>query len=984
MRGLSEESPTDPWAWLHDLDEDARPDYSSFHVVAGVLPERGEPYTTRCLQALATSSVPVDEIRTDLPPDAAGDWFWVLPDDVEPAPGTLAALLDRVLRQPDAAVVGALLIEPRRRGAGTLVSNWAQTISASGRLRPLTEPGELYQGQLDAVAALGVPAQGMLVRGDAWRFLGGLNELLPRSHRGLDFGWRANLAGYRVVAEPRAQLVDHSGYGDPADERAAGLALVSAHSRPARRWLTFLRLVLVTLLTAAGFLLGKDPGRAGEELRGLGRWLSGRRLRHSVRDSLASLPVTPASRRATSALRPGRWSGLRRAAEQVAARLTDWVRTFTGRGAAVSLDEMTGDDFASTGTTRHRLPLVVVGLVALLVGALVAARQAYGEGLLTAAQLLAAPDDWTGLVAGYLEPVPGATGAAGAPWAALAGVFSLATLGRPDWLVSAAFLLAVPLAWLMAFRLLRQLVADRRLAAIGALAYALAPALLGALNAGAFGLALLAVLLPILGYSCWRWQAEGDWSWRRAGAVAFWLLLACALAPSLWAAALVAAVLTSLGAGRRVAWLQWAVVLATPALLLVGPWGGAVLRHPGRLLTGIEPGLAPVAAPEAWSVLVGHTLGESGPPLWLSITFFCVCWVAALAAAARRPEQAGRALACAGLVALVAIGLTRLVVEVPPAAWARPQALEWQLALVAALVLAACAGLDGVLVELQGRELGLRHLLSLALAAVAALAMLLAAGWWVLAGQVGTVRTPVGDVPAFVRNAQLSETPGRTLAMAARGDGVRWALLEGDFARLGDTERGTAFAGDPAANQLAASVVARLAGGNADDQLVPDLVRLGVAHVTLEGGAAEQRMAINNVPGLELGTGDANLFVWPVPGSAVAVVEATTGERTPVGDGVTIATGAGDRTLRLAQPADRRWLVRVGGATLAQVPGDGPGTSFALGAASGRLQIALEPEAGWWAWVQLAGLGLLALMAAPSVRRREEASAPRRVAGGAG
>ena len=42
------------------------------------------------------------------------------------------------------------------------------------------------------------------------------------------------------------------------------------------RWLTSLRLVLVTLLTAFGFLLGKDPERAGEELRGLGRWLGGR------------------------------------------------------------------------------------------------------------------------------------------------------------------------------------------------------------------------------------------------------------------------------------------------------------------------------------------------------------------------------------------------------------------------------------------------------------------------------------------------------------------------------------------------------------------------------------------------------------------------------------------------------------------------------------------------------------------------------------
>ncbi len=145
-----------------------------------------------------------------------------------PRPSTLSALLDRVRAEPDAAVVGALLIEPRRRGAGTMVSNWAQTISGGGRLRPLTDPGELYQGQLESVRALGVPAAGMLVRGDAWRFLGGFNTELPRSHWGLDLGWRANLAGYKVVADPRAQLIDNSAEDDPVAVRAAGLALVAA------------------------------------------------------------------------------------------------------------------------------------------------------------------------------------------------------------------------------------------------------------------------------------------------------------------------------------------------------------------------------------------------------------------------------------------------------------------------------------------------------------------------------------------------------------------------------------------------------------------------------------------------------------------------------------------------------------------------------------------------------------------------------------
>ena len=976
------EDSEDPWAWLHAADPERPLDLGAFRVVAAVLPEQGEPATSRCRDAVADSDAWVEEIRDSLPAEADGDWFWVLPDDAEPTQGALTALLERVRRDPEVAIVGPLLVEPRRRGAGTLVSDWAQTISANGRLRPLTEPGELYQGQLEATPALGVPVAGMLVRGDAWRFLGGLNPELPRSHAGLDLGWRANLAGYRVVAEPGAHVVDHARGDDPAADRAAGLALVSGHAAAPLRWLTVLRLVLVCLLAALGYLLGKDPGRAADELRGLWRWLTGGRLRRSVVDGLAALPVTPAARTATAALRPRRWSGVRRIAELAAARLVEWAGTFTGRGAAVSLDEMTGDDFADTTAARHRLPLAAAGVLGLGVAALAAGRTAFGTGSLTAAQLLAAPPAWTDLMASYLEPVPGAAAVAGAPWVGLAGLFALAAGGRPEWLVTGTLVLAVPLAWLLAFRLLRQVVSDRRLAGLGALGYALTPALVGGLNAGAFGLAATAVLLPILGYSARHWLAGRDWSWRRAGAVAFWLLLASALVPLLWPVALVAALLTAVPARSVRAWAQWGLVVAAPLLLVVGPWGGTLLRYPGRLLTGIEPQLAPTAAPDPWTVLVGHTLAAA-PPLWISVAFFAILWLAAVVGAARRPGVAGRALAGAGVAAVAAIALTRVVVLVPPGAWARPQALEWQLIVVAALVLAACVCLDGFDTELQGRDLGVRHLASLGLALACVLSLLLAAGWWVLAGQVGPARGPVGAVPAFVRNAQVSATPGRTLALVAGSDQVRWALLEGDFARLGDGERGTAFGGDVAAKQLAASVAARLVGDSADDQLLPDLVALGVSHVVLTGGDNVQRLAINNVPGLGLGTGDATQVVWPVPDAGVAVVEGADG-RTAVGPGATLPAGGADRVLRLAEPADQRWDVTLAGARLEVADGGGPGARFAVGGRGGTLDYSLDPGPLWWAWLQLAGLVLLGILAAPSVRRRDEvAGAPRRIAGGA-
>jgi hypothetical protein len=966
----------DPWAWLHEIDDEEMPDLSGFRVVAGMLPADGD--SNRCARAIESQGAAVEAIFTELSADQPGDWIWVVPDDTEPEPNALSALLNRVLAKRDTSVLGCLLIEPRRRGAGKLVSDWAQTISTNGRARTLTEFGELYQGQLSAVDALGVPAAGMLVRGDVWRFLGGFNADLPRSHWGLDLGWRANLMGYRVVAEPEAQLTNYSGFGDPAIDRAAGLALTVANTPRPWRWLVSVRLALVTVAVSFGYLLGKDLTRSGEEIRGVWRWIRNGELRRALNRQLESLPVNPENRARTKALRPALGSGIRRSAALTAARLGGWLETFSGRGDAASLDEMIGDDFADVGDKHAKVPLVASVASVLALGALVASRNSYETGLLSASQLMPSPESWTTLVDSYLSPVAGSA-AAGAPWAALLGLSSLITLGHPDWLVTAVVMLAVPLSWLLTFRLLRMLVAGRYLAAAGALAYALTPALIGGLNSGSLGLAATTVLLPVLGYSARTWLREDRWSWRAAGSVAFWLLLVCALVPLFWVLALVAGLVFGLRAKAVKVWAQIAVVLTMPLLALVGGWGASILRYPGRLLTGAEPILAPTEVTAPWLLFFGHPL-ESGAPVWLAICFFGALWIAALAGAWRRPGRALAALAVGAGAMVIAITLTRLAVQVPPGVWTRPQALEWLVLVSAALLFSALAGLDGVVVDLSGKALGIRHLGVLALTLVASISLLVATGWWISAGQTGLHRGPAGAVPAFVYEAQVSATPGRTLALVASEGKVSWALVEADFFRLGDSERGFAFGGDLEARALAASVVTRLVGDSADDQILPDLVRLGVSYVTLAGGEASQRISINNTPGLGSGTGTDEQFVWPVPASAVAVV--VDGQtRTTTGNGAQIAAGAPGRVLRLALPNDPGWVVEVGGQRLNQRPADAPGIGYDLGSASGTLRYHLQSGGPWWAWIQLAALLVLAVLAAPSVRRRTPAE-PRRIAGG--
>jgi hypothetical protein len=956
----------DPWAWLHEQSARERAPWADVVVTAYLT--AAEPEARATVRALVEAcEVEPDEVRDGPPPaDAPDEWLWLLPGGAAPAPDALRQLLTALHRQPDLDVVGPLLVAPRRRGPGTVISQFGQTITAAGRLRPLVEPGELYQGQLEGSYALGVDTLGMLVRGEVWRELDGLDAHLPDSFQGIEFGWRAVLAGHLVAVEPAAQLIDRRPASDEADARAAGLALVVAHTRRGWRWLRSLGLALGAVFAWLGFLLGKDPLRAGEEWRGLLHWLGNRPLRRSVRLRAAAVPGTPRTRARVRGLRPTFGDALHRAREAVVDRFSGWLDTFAGRSDGAGLDELTGDDFAARGRPEPRLSALVTGLVGTLVLAGIAARQLYGTGSLQGRLLLAAPAGWLDLLHSYLDVVPGSAGLSGAPWAGLAGLASFVTGGQPEWLVGLIVIGSAPLAWLFAFRLLRQLVSSPALAGVAAFCYALAPALVGVLNLGSFGAVAWTVLLPVAGYSLREWLRVG--SWRSASTVALWALLGSALVPLAWAVVVVGCLVLAVSRRSLAAAGQGLLVAAAPALLLAGPWTATLLAYPGRLLTGTEPSLATTAEASPWQVLLARSAAGGTPPLWLSAVVVGAFWLVALAAALRRPGRAGAALVAAALLGAGVVWLTRLVLWVPPGEWARPLGLEWLVGMLGALVLAGAIGLDGAAAELRDSSLGLRHAGTLALAGVVAVAVALGGGWWVLAGQTGLHRAAVGELPPFVHNLQTSATPGRTLAIAVRESKVTWSLLQDDYPRLGQVERGLVLSGDPAATTLATSVVGRLMSGSADDDLLGDLRALGVSALWLSGGDPAQQTAISNTPGLELGTGDDGTMVWLVPASVRAVV--VSGEaRTPVGTGVEIAGGD---TLVLAEPADPRWWASVAGVPQQAVAGfpDEPlaGQRFAL-SGGGRLEFGLRPVEPWWAWVQLGGLALLLLLAAPGLRR---------------
>ena len=961
--------PQDPWAWLHTHSSDG-PRWADAEVTAIVEPRPGVD-AARTVAALEAGDLTPDEIIVDdARPTQPGEWLWVLPADSEPAPGALSALLVTLNHRPELDVIGPLLVEPRRRGPGTLIRQFGQTVTATGRIRGLVAPGELYQGQLQTSEALATDATGLLVRGEVWRFLGGFNPQLPLSHRGADFCWRARLTGHEVAVEPAAQVISHAEPVHPADARAAGLALVAAHLPRGRRLLGRLWLVLTSLLATVGYLLGKDGEHAVAEIAGLGRWLSDRPLRRSLAAGVRSVRPAAGARTRVRQLRPRPGSGVWHFVEGVGERIAEWAGTFAGPAPAVSLDELTGDDFAARGRTESRVPVLLVGALITAGLAVAAGRTAFGTGVLSAPRLLPAPAGWHDLLASYLDPVPGTAELAGPAWTGLAALGAFITGGQPEWLLGILLLGCVPLAWLTAFRFLRQGLASATMAAIGAFGYAMAPALTGALNLGAVGVAVWTIVLPVFGYSLRAWLTDDSLLWRRAAATGGWALVAVAVTPAAWAVLVIGLIVVV--ARYQRAWAQAVLVAAAPLLILAGPWRETLLAYPGRLLTGIEPSLAGTAAVEPWLLLVGHGAGNA-PPLWLSILVFAGLWLIAGAGALRRGGAAAGALAVAGLATAGVLVLTRLVVWVPPGEWVRPDALEWQVAAIAALVLAGAWGLDGVGDELRGANLGLRHFGTLALTGLAIVISACSAGWWVVAGETGLQRGPVTALPPFVRNAQVSDTPGRTLALDFTTDQVSWTLLADDLARFGDAERGLVFSGDPDGQELAASVARRLATGSGDDGLLPDLRRLGVSYLWLRGGEAEHRLAISNTPGIGVGTFDGDTAVWPVPDSARAVL-AGAGAREPVGDGAVLPTTG---TLELAEPADPRWQVTVDGQPLTATDLS-PGMRLPV-AAPGTLRISLS-ESIVWAWLQLGGLLILGVLAAPGIRRPRQELEPRRIA----
>ena len=269
-----------------------------------------------------------------------------------------------------------------------------------------------------------------------------------------------------------------------------------------------LRLVLGTLLRTVAYLVGKVPGQAVDEIRGLlgtllrpERIIAGRRRRGTPRgrQGRAAAAVPAARRDRPRHRRTGRGQLRRRLRPRGLRRRGRHGGGVESGPGGDDADFLEIEQFARLKRVARK-PGPVLFLVLLLVS-LVACRDLLGGGALAGGALLPAPADASELWSRYLDawhPV-GAGGTPSAPpYLAIVAMLASVLFGSTGLALTVLLVCSVPLAGLTAYFASRPLVESRLLRAWAAVVYAFLPAATGALAGGRLGTAVLAVLLPLI------------------------------------------------------------------------------------------------------------------------------------------------------------------------------------------------------------------------------------------------------------------------------------------------------------------------------------------------------------------------------------------------------------------------------------------------------------------------------------------------------
>ncbi len=774
------------------------------------------------------------------------DWIWLLHDDAAVLPGTLAGLLDVATSADDIAAVGPKIREwPSLRR----LLEVGLTVTNTGSRETGLETGEPDAGQHDRPRdVLAVDSAGMLIRRDVWDELGGFDPALPMYFDDIDFGWRVARAGYRTRTAPggvmfhaeatrrgtRRRTAGNVPHWEP---RRAALYTLLANSSAPHVWWQTIRLFAGSLLRVLGFLIGKDPESASDELLALRAvYLHPLDLRSARR---ARAATSRRSDRDIKALFPPFWLPYRHGLDTIRAAIVALVRpeAVESVGRRSTLGDPTpeeSDDLDRLGPSLlERRPWLATVLV-LIALSFVAGRGLFGGmsgEALHGGALPPAPGnagDWWALMWERSHDVGLGSTSMGPVFSMLLGALATPVWFSPGLVVTVLMLFAVPLAGLSAHRLGRRLTTRRGLRIVWAVSYALAIVATGAVAQGRIGTVVALIVLPIVVNTAG--QLVDEPGWQLGLRLGIWVAIGAAFAPIVLPLCLVGLALLLVLEGRTV--LRGGLLAAAVPLILLGPWLVARAGHPFR--TWWEAGFPVPGSASVLDLALGRAGGAGAAPAWFGVGLLVLAVLALVPRHSRVYVQVCWVVALIGLAFAVVGTAVSYSVPAGPASitpWVGVPVVVWVAGLLTAVMFAApeIAGLP--------RQ---------AVAVLAAVALLLPVGtgaWWLWRGEDG----PLGKERPNVVPAFLAERPGDTLVITGSVDrGVDLRVISDDGPFLGQE----ALTPDPERSaQTQAAVSGLLARASATD--IRALERVGVDAIYAPRADPEVARRIDSAPLLE-------------------------------------------------------------------------------------------------------------------------------------
>ncbi|MFZ2228080.1 MAG: glycosyltransferase [Candidatus Nanopelagicaceae bacterium] len=930
-----------------------------------------------------------------IPPSSAGsEWLWLIHDDCAPQAGSLEALLTAVEDRPQVAIAG-----PKLRGwyDRTHLLEAGVSIAGNGARWTGLEAHEYDQGQHDGIRdVLSVSTAGMLIRRDVFEELNGFDPNLSLFRDDVDLGWRAHVAGHKVItvteavayhaeaasSERRAVDVKSAFLHRPLilDRRNAAYVLLANSSWWHLPWLT-LQLFSSALVRAIGYLLAKLPGYASDEILAVGYLIIRPGIIFEARKFRRRQRLI--SSRVVSIFIPPRWSQLRlstiRAAEAIRTTLLPAAPEPVGALETASEDE---DLLVPAAPVRWisilRRP-EVSGLLFLLV--LTSLWSSHRYGSLVGGALSDTPAGASDLWRRYGESwhqVGMGSSTATPTWIFVLALLSTFFLGKAVFFVTFLFWAAPLLFMLSMYSLLRKFSANSWLIVGASIGYALSPVAVASINSGRLGTIATLILLPRIVYYVPRLNGIERSHWR----FIFGFSLLVGVLASFTLQAFVGIVLfhifsmlrdyqdfrtTQNQTLLRDRLTRRATLVLVPFLLCL-PWSFEALIHPSQFL--LEPGISmPGGGPNL--AIIANPGGPGSVPWWF------ISPIALLLIGSLFSTSITRKYAQAGFAFL--LGATLLSVVTFSSHANSTKSLLWVGTLLTFSTVAAicCAViiLNGLRKRLAKSHFHYRHMVAGLVIATTVVYALTTSVWAATVGANSPVRADQGTIlPAY-----LAVTPGVKTLVLRNLEDEKFTTLSFYIARERDALLADPDVAPPQSAAIETAVREMVDGSGINSSKV--LSAHGIKYIFMKNPADSQLVrTVDGLGGFLRTSATQDGIVWRVAGVSERLV--FTGKD---GAAVAIPTDeisarsavSGPGTLNLAENYSSGWQVIQHGKQLVRSKNAFGLPQFEVPAAGELILIHDGTTRRAWLSLELIVLLVVLVMALPAGRRKREISSER-------